>query len=237
MISVMLQDTECERKGTCVSGGSIELKGMVLMASPAGEYDRRIVLLTQERGKITAFARGARKPGSALIAATVPFSFGTFRLYEGRSAYTCVAAEISNYFEQLKTDYIGACYGAYFMEFADYYAQENLEASDMLNLLYAALLALGKDSIPNELVRYACEVRLMVQGGEFPVDVTQDETLLLSTRQAFYYMITAPVGRLFSFQVSDPVMREIIARQDRIRKRFIDRSFKSLQVLASLQGP
>ena len=152
-----------------VSTGGIELSGMVLRTAAAGEYDRRIVLLTRERGKITAFARGARRSGSALTAATVPFAFGTFRVYEGKSAYTCVAADISHYFEKLKTDYIGACYGAYFMEFADYYAQENLDGTDLLNLLYVSLKMLEKEDVPNRLVRYAFEVRLMVQGGEFPV--------------------------------------------------------------------
>ena len=214
--------------------GGVELQGMVLKAAPAGEYDRRICLLTKERGKITAFARGARRMGSALSAATVPFTFGSFRLYEGRSAYTCVSAQISEYFQALKRDYIGACFGAFFMEFADYYAQENLEAGDTLNLLYVSLLALEKDTIPNERVRYAFEVRLMVQAGEFPVDITQDETLPVSARQAFYHMITAPLGKLFSFEVSPEVMRQIRIRQDRIRFRYIDRSFHSLEVLKEL---
>ena len=219
-----------------MSTGGIELQGMVLRASPSGEYDRRIVLLTQERGKITAFARGARRPGNALSAATVPFAFGTFRLYEGRSAYTCVSAQISEYFQALKTDYIGACFGAYFMEFADYYSQENLEAGDTLNLLYVSLLALEKASIPDERVRYAFEVRLMVQGGEFPTDVTQDESLMVSARQAFYHMITAPLTKLFSFEVSPDVMREIRIKLDVLLKRLIDRSFHSLEVLEELQG-
>lgn len=219
-----------------MSTGSIELRGMVLKASPAGEYDRRIVLLTNERGKITAFARGARRMGHALSAATMPFTFGSFQLYEGRSAYTCVGAQVKEYFEKLKTDYIGACYGSYFMEFADYYARENLEAGDTLNLLYVSLYALQMEQIPNERIRYAFEVRLMVQNGEFPTALTQDESLQVSARQAFYHMITAPLTKLFSFEVTAAVMRQVCERQDRIRRASVDRAFHSLEVLKSMEA-
>ena len=63
-------------------GQACVLTGMVLKTAPAGEYDRRIVLLTREQGKVTAFVRGARRPKSALQAATDLFCFGKFEAYD-----------------------------------------------------------------------------------------------------------------------------------------------------------
>ena len=81
-----------------------QITGMVLKAEPVGEYDRRVVILTKEKGKISAFARGARKPNSRLLAATNPFSFGEFKLYAGRNSYTVMDARSGNYFEGLRED-------------------------------------------------------------------------------------------------------------------------------------
>ena len=146
----------------------ISVTGIVLKQSPVGEYDRNISILTKERGKISAFARGARRPGSKLSAAAAPFSFGTFRMYQGRSSYTLTEAEIQNYFEELRADYIGACYGMYFAEVADYYTRENNDEKQMLKLLYQSLRALCAASLPNPLVRCVFECKAIAVNGEFP---------------------------------------------------------------------
>lgn len=207
--------------------------GIILKQSPVGEYDRHISLLTKERGKLSAFARGARKPGSRLAAATNPFSFGCFRLYEGRNSYTLSEADIQNHFEELRTDYIGACFGMYFAEVADYYTRENNDEREMLKLLYQSLRALCAPSLPNPLVRCIFECKAIAVNGEFP-GPPRDMHLEESTVYALQYIAASPIEKLYTFTVADTVLGELEAVAAGYMKLYVGRDFKSLEVLKTL---
>ncbi len=213
--------------------GHITVTGMVLKQSPVGEYDRHISLLTRERGKLSAFARGARKPGNKLTAATNPFAFGSFRLYEGKNSYTVGDAEIQNYFEELRTDYIGACYGMYFMEVADFYTRENNDEREMLKLLYQSLRALCVSSLPDPLVRCIFECKAIAVNGEFP-GVPRDGGLEASAVYALEYIAASSVEKLYTFTVTDSVLLQLQQVAKDYMKRFVGREFKSLEVLKTL---
>ena len=207
----------------------ISVTGMVLMAAPVGEYDRRLVILTRGRGKITAFARGVRRPGNQLMAAAAPFVFGKFLLYEGRDAYTLVGAEVENYFREIAGDMEAACYGSYFLEMADYYGRENIDATETLRLLYQSLRALLKPSVPNRLVKPVYELKLMEINGEYrelPLGRLNDSTLY-----AWQYVLAAPVESLYTFTLTDQVLGEFVRCVEQNKERFIDKTFHSLDIL------
>ncbi len=211
----------------------ITVTGIVLKQSPVGEYDRHISLLTKERGKISAFARGARKPGNKLAAAAAPFSFGRFKLYEGRSSYTLAEADIQNYFEKLRSDYEGACYGMYFAEVADYYTRENSDEREMMKLFYQSLRALCTESLPNQLVQCVFECKAIAVNGEFP-GPPADRRLEESTVYALQYIAATPIERLYTFAVSDSCLAELRQVARDYMKRFVGKEFKSLGVLQTL---
>ncbi len=213
--------------------GYICVTGIVLKQTPVGEYDRHINILTKERGKISAFARGARKPANRLTAAAAPFSFGVFKLYEGKSSYTLVEADIQNYFEELRTDYIGAYYGMYFAEVADFYTRENNDEREMMKLLYQTLRALCAPSLPNPLIRCIYECKAIAVNGEFP-GPPPDEKLEESTIYALQYIASSPIEKLYTFNVTETVLKQLQQVSERYMKRFVGREFKSLEVLQTL---
>ena len=216
-------------------GETISVTGMVLQAAPIGEYDRRIVLLTKEKGKITAFARGARKQNSRLSAATDLFAFGVFRIFEGRSSYSVTEAEITNYFEELRKDYESAYYGMYFLEVAEYYTGENNDETEMLKLLYQSLRALSAPGLEKPFVRSIFEIKAIVINGEFPGFPTEG-TWQEATRYGVAYIERSTIEKLYTFTLKESSKRELYLLADRYRKTCMDRRFKSLQFLEGLEA-
>ncbi len=213
----------------------INLTGMVLKTVPIGEYDRRVVILTKERGKVSAFAKGARKPNSRLLAATSPFTFGEFKLYEGKSSYNIIETDIFNYFEGFREDFEAACYGMYFLEVMDYYTRENNDEKLMLKLLYQSLRALQLPSLHKELVRYIFEIKALTLNGEYP-GLPENREYLDSTAYTMNYITESTVERLYTFTVSEEVLAELRAIADGFRRRFMDRELKSLTILEGINS-
>ncbi|MBR4831215.1 MAG: DNA repair protein RecO [Butyrivibrio sp.] len=211
----------------------IIVRGIVLKHSPTGDYDWVVTLFTADRGKITAFARSARKPGSKLGGCVEPFCFGTFKLFASKTSYTIVEADIDNYFEGFRQNLESAFYGTFFLELASYYTRENSEDVDLLNLLYISLKALLNENIPNRLVRCIYELRALSIEGEYP-GFPADKKLLEATLYTMDFIVKSPLEKLYSFTVAEDVLRELGTVTEEYRKRFIDRPLKSLEMLEGL---
>ncbi|MDO4513184.1 MAG: DNA repair protein RecO [Lachnospiraceae bacterium] len=211
----------------------VSITGMILKSAPVGEYDRRVVILTKERGKITAFVKGARRQNSRFMASTDIFCFGEYKLYPGRDAYNVSDAVVRNYFEELRKDFEGAYYGMYFLEIADYYARENTDEREMLKLLYQSLRALGAKSLDNRLVRYIFECKTIVVNGEFP-GIRKEEQYSEGLQYTISYIVNTQIERLYTFRVSEEILGELQQFAQKLRRQFLNAPFKSLEILESL---
>ncbi len=214
-------------------GQTITVTGMVLAAYPYNDYDKRLIVLTKERGKITVFAKGARRQNSSLLAVCNSFVFGEFFVYEGRSSFNLMQAKVLNYFSDLGTDVEGACYGFYFCEVAEYYTREANDELPMLKLLYQSLRALLNKHISNELVRYIFELKTLVINGECPVEF-DDPGLSDSARYALSFIVSSLPEKLYTFTVSEAVLGELRLILHRFRDLYMEGKFKSLEILEEM---
>lgn len=210
-----------------------EVTGMVLSSVPAGEYDRRVEILTRERGRISGFATGARRPGSPVMAAAQPFVFGTFMIAEGRSAYKIREARVDNFFAGLRKDVSGSLYGTYFMEVLQYVTRENNDETALLMLAYQTLRALESDAFDNRLVRAVFEIKTIMIEGEYPGPRRGSQYLDATLYTLDFLFRTAP-ARVYTFSVKPEVLEELGSYARWLCKKTWDHRFQSLEILELL---
>ena len=195
---------------------------------PVGESDRRLSVLTKELGKISCFARGARRPTSALVSATRPFAFGRFFLYSGRESYTLNRVEITEYFEPVVMDFQSSAYGMYFLELAGRFAQENVDEGPLLTLLYYSLRALMNEHLDQKLVMRIFEMKTLTLEG-FAPEFTEGEgfaeryELGKSAVYALNFIEKTEIPKLFTFTVTKEVLGEMGRASDDLLNRALDR--------------
>lgn len=206
----------------------LNVTGMVIKQEPSDEYDKRIVILTKEKGKISVFVRGARRQNSAFGAATNPFAFGTFTLFVGRNSYSLREAKIDNYFEGMRDNIQMAFYGMYFLEIADYYTRENNDDADMLRLLYQGVRTLENPIMSFGFVRAVFEIKSIQINGELP---PVSEEFANGVKKAVMYITESPVNKVFSFKLSENSENELIEYAKDISKKTFDKNFTSLALI------
>lgn len=241
--------------------GNIKVNGIVISSMPIGEYDKRIVLLTKEIGKVAAFVRGARKPNSPFVGITNAFIYGEFELYRGRSSYTLNRANAIEYFTDITSDIDNMMMGTYFLEIANYYSQENADEKMRLLLLYRTFQVMSKEGRDLELIRYIYEFKTMAINGEYPnlfeckncgrkediVRLTSDLEGVLcgkckmgdkkgiplskSTLYALQYVAGSDIKKLFSFELKPDIREEFIQIISRFEDKYMNHEFNSAQFL------
>ena len=207
----------------------LSVTGMVIKQEPIGEFDRRVVILTKEKGKISVFAKGARRQNSTLAACTNPFAFGRFTLFIGRSAYSLREAFIDNYFENMRNDVRMAFYGMYFLEIADYYSRENSDDADLLRLLFQGVRVLENPIHSLRFVKAVFEIKAIQINGELPMP--DENRFSAGVVKAVGFIAESPVNKVFSFKLSEESEEGLITFAKEVSEFTFDKKFTSLELL------
>jgi DNA repair protein RecO (recombination protein O) len=103
----------------------ITTNGLVLRETIYKESSKILTVLTEQEGKITVSARGARRRGSKTAAATQYLSFSEMTLVQSHGRWTLPEAQSIELFSGLRDDLEKLSLGAYFAELLEAVADED----------------------------------------------------------------------------------------------------------------
>ena len=172
------------------------VEGVVLRRWDSGESDRRVAVLTPDRGKIYLTARGARKAGARLAPFTEPGTYATFGVGARRNAYMTQVQPLHG-FHSLRTDYVRLMCALALLEVVDAVSPEDQPVPESYADCLQGLQAIGA----REPVAALCwiDLRLMASTGHGP-DFSKPSTMLSAEDGG-----VATIGSRDAFSVSKEV--------------------------------
>jgi DNA repair protein RecO (recombination protein O) len=123
---------------------TFKARGIVLKEYEAGESDKRLVLLCKEHGRLTVYAKGARKPKSKFLAAAQLFTYADFVLASGRQFLSVTQADVIQSFYAVRADYDRLCHAHLLTEICEKTILEDISCDALLLLLLKSLMHLNK---------------------------------------------------------------------------------------------
>ena len=172
---------------------------LILRRADMGEADRRLTLLTPTHGKVTAIAKGARKPASRKTGHVELFTRAEVLIARGRSLDILTQAEVTAPYLPLRETLERGAYASYAAELVDKFTVDDVSSTvQLFNLLDATFDRLSHDPDPRRALRYF-ELHLLDDVGfrpELQVCVVRYE-VLQAVDQYFSYEgggIVSPAG-------------------------------------------
>jgi DNA repair protein RecO (recombination protein O) len=123
-------------------------QGVVLRTHKLGEADRIVTLLTKDRGKVRAVAKGVRKTKSRFGGRLEPVSHVRLLVYEGRELDIVTQAETLDHFRPIRDDFDRLGQAVSMLEAADQLAMEREPNPRLYAMLVGALRTLSDQGAP-----------------------------------------------------------------------------------------
>jgi DNA repair protein RecO (recombination protein O) len=142
--------------------------GIITRVVNFGEADKIITIFTRSHGKVQAFAKGARRPKSRIIAGSQFLSYCNFILYKGSEMYSVNSTDVIESFYGVRNDLVKLTYACHMSDMINDVVQENQPSPMVLRLFLNTLHILLNSEKQPELVNDIFEFRLLSLLGYAP---------------------------------------------------------------------
>lgn len=122
-----------------------KLEGFIIKSIPYGESNKIVTIYTKEAGKITAMARGAKKPASRLASITQTFTHGYFLVRKGRGMGSLEQGEFISSVRHIRSDLETTAYAGLIVELIDRLTEAEQPNASIFHLLDDSFKALEEE--------------------------------------------------------------------------------------------
>ena len=143
---------------------------IVLRRIDLGDKDRIITLYAKEHGKLSAVAKGARRPGSKLAGTCEPLTYARMFLSRGRDLDVLSQSDIRESFPGLRGNMTAIAYSIYLLELTSSSVDERQPNPDLFDTLLSSLYVLESGTDPEIAARHFELQLLSLLGYEPQVD-------------------------------------------------------------------
>lgn len=142
--------------------------GLVIKENNVGESDRVVQVLTRDKGLISAFVSGARKPKSKNAAATALLCYSHLTLTQTKDTYRITESEAIDVFFDIRTDIEKLSLAQYICELCQVMVPFGVEGEEFLRLALNSLHFIAKGKMDIYSIKAVCELRMMAVAGFMP---------------------------------------------------------------------
>ena len=161
----------------------IVVKGLVIRSIDVKESDRIITIFTEERGVVSAVARGARSLKSRKLSSTLQFCYSVFTLSKRGEYFYVKEAELIENFFNIRRSIEGLALAGYIAEILSDVTVAEAER-DLLRLSLNSLFAISEGRYSLEKIKAAFEIRSASILGFMPDVLSCSDC---STREGDFY--------------------------------------------------
>ena len=139
----------------------VKTKGIIIKRINLGEADKILTILTADRGKIRAIAKGMRRTQAKLGGFLELFRYNEYLLAEGRNLDVITGASTIESFRQISLNLrkIGLAY--YVAEIIDRLVEETQEANQIFELVYSVFREINSTKLPLDFIRSFFEFNML----------------------------------------------------------------------------
>ena len=143
----------------------LKCNGVVIKTQDYRENDKLVWLYTDNLGKITMIAKGAKKSKSKFFANTIPLCYGEYLLFKGKSLFVLQEGKINNSFQGLLDNLDKLTYSSYVCELIDIALVEGEKNIQVFKEFLTTLYLLNTDALDYELLIRYFELKLLKATG------------------------------------------------------------------------